>query len=388
MENFKIEFNFCNMFSTLEKFIEQGLLEGKKIVLFGATDPSIAIKEFLENRGYFIHAVVDNGKEKQEILFEGMKVVASGEVFKKFDDNLVVLIASSHVSEMIKELRKFGYQCGKHILALIDYDKIFKQIDSSIPYAEKLTPDEVKLEEFYILQYIRDLCEREGLTYFLCGGTLLGAIRHKGFIPWDDDIDISMPCIDYQKFLLLVEKENIFSIENYKTNRLFRYGYSRICNKKIFRRHYGFPVISDTNLCVDVFPIYSLPDDTNEAEKLILKNREIKKILKNANLFNPSKEFFEARNYLIEMWENMSYKKSKKVIRTCVGNSGYFEEEIVSYKAYEKTLKKKFCGSLFSIPIGYDEILSTLYKDYMKLPPKEKQLTHHNYFFYTNKKHS
>lgn len=77
MENFKMEFNFCDMFATLEKFVGQGLLEGKKIVLFGASDPSIAIKEFLENMGYLVYAVVDNGKEKQEILFEGMKVVAT-----------------------------------------------------------------------------------------------------------------------------------------------------------------------------------------------------------------------------------------------------------------------------------------------------------------------
>lgn len=143
----------------------------------------------------------------------------------------------------------------------------------------------------------------------------------------------------------------------------------------------GFPLIIDTRLCVDVFPLYSLPDNDTHAEKMLRKSRELKNILRNASLYKPSKEFISAAHDLVEMWEKISYKPSKRVMRDCVESPGYYEEEIVSYEAYEKAVDKEFCGEMFSVPVGYDEILRTLYKDYMKLPPEEKRVPQNNYFF-------
>ncbi len=64
-----------------------------------------------------------------------------------------------------------------------------------------LTQRETQLVQLNVLKTFADICDREGLTYFLYYGTLIGAIRHKGFIPWDDDIDVAMPRPDYEKFI-------------------------------------------------------------------------------------------------------------------------------------------------------------------------------------------
>ena len=377
------KFDFGNMFENLQKFIDEGLLESKKIVLFGAADPGIALKEYLDERGYHIYSVIDNGSKKQGMCFEGICVQKPEEVLGQFNPDFVILIASSHIAEMTSALEKMGYIKGEHILGLIDYEKILNQIKNSIQDSKKLTFKEVQLEEFHILQYIKEVCKENNLTYFLSSGTLLGAVRHKGFIPWDDDVDICMPCTDYHKFLQIVEQEGRFGVDNYKSNHfLIRYGYSRIFHKEIYRRHLGFPLIIDTRLCVDVFPLYSIPDDDAHAEKMFIKSRKLKNILRNASLYKPSKEFISAADVLVEMWEEISYKPSKRVMRDCVESPGYYEEEIVSYEAYEKAIEKEFCGEMFSVPVGYDEILRTLYKDYMALPPEEKRIPQNNYFFY------
>ncbi|MCM1235192.1 MAG: LicD family protein [Ruminococcus flavefaciens] len=351
----------------------------------GGANPSIAISEYLADKGYAVYAVIDNGIKKQGMHIGGCQVKKPTDVIKDYCGDFCFLIASAHIADMVKELEDRGYQYGEHIFELIDYDKILEQLKSSVPDEQKLTLREIQLKEFCILQYVKEVCDRNKLTWFLCGGTLLGAIRHKGFIPWDNDVDICMPCTDYHKLLEIVNEEKCFVVDNYQSNKLARYPYSRICSKEFFKRHLGFPIRKDAGLCIDVFPIYSIPDDPLQAEIMFKENKKLKKIVRYANLHEIPKEFEDARKSLVEMWENIGYKKSQKVMRTCVGNAGYFEEEIVSYEAYSKMIEKEFCGELFPVPVGYDEILKVLYKDYMKLPPKEKQIPHNqnNYFFYS-----
>ena len=79
---------------------------------------------------------------------------------------------------------------------LLEFYKVVKMPDY-------LTPNEIKAEELAMLVEFEDLCRREGLRYSLAGGTLLGAVRHKGFIPWDDDIDVSMPRPDFDRLVAL-----------------------------------------------------------------------------------------------------------------------------------------------------------------------------------------
>ena len=81
---------------------------------------------------------------------------------------------------------------------------------------KEIKTDELKKIEFDLLKFVKEFCKENNLTYFLCGGTLLGAVRHKGFIPWDDDIDIFMPIKDYKKFIQLMKNN-----EKYRVKKIY-----------------------------------------------------------------------------------------------------------------------------------------------------------------------
>lgn len=131
-----------------------------------------------------------------------------------------------------------------------------------------LTPDEVKAEELSMLIEFDALCRREGLRYSLAGGTLLGAVRHKGFIPWDDDIDVSMPRPDFDKLVTLAR------FNKRSNDRIFE-PYSNDWTHPIFLKYINRRVAVDahyengeSNLWIDVTPVEGLSDDYDEVEHI------------------------------------------------------------------------------------------------------------------------
>ena len=129
---------------------------------------------------------------------------------------------------------------------------------------KSLTLKEIQKIEFEILKEFAQFCAKHNLKYYLAGGTLLGAIRHKGFIPWDDDIDVCMPRKDYMYFINNFDEWNRkLKVKcNYKSNidapfakivNLDTIIYSKYANNNI-----------DTNICIDIFPVDGLPENLNE----------------------------------------------------------------------------------------------------------------------------
>ena len=192
-----------------------------------------------------------------------------------------------------------------------------------------------------------------------------------------------MPYPDYIKLLEIVDREGRYEILNNFTNNSYRGIFSKIMSKEIKSSYLGLPKPSNWSLCIDIFPIYSIPDDKEEAERVLKKNKESKIILQKAFMYETyGDKFLEIRNNLANMWNDIGFEKTEKVIRTCVGAAGYFEEEIISYKDYESAVDMEFCGELFSVPVGYHNILTELFGDYMKLPPENKRISHHIYIYY------
>lgn len=264
---------------------------------------------------------------------------------------------------------------------------------------------ELKTIQIDILKYIKKICNENGLRYYLCGGTLLGAIRHKGFIPWDDDIDIFMPMNDYKKFIELFNKNKVdnknYVLFNPYYKKDYYYFFSKLADKRTILIENNRPRIDNLGVNIDIFPICGLPNDKEEQIKFVnlLKenykkffrlddvwwnyaNNKVKRIIKTIvrypyYLLNKNKNI---KSEILNMMEKYSFENSDFV-------AFYFtiyniEREITRKEVYSKTIDVKFEDDYFSAAIGYDEYLTNLYGDYMKLPPVEKRVTHHDFKAY------
>ena len=129
----------------------------------------------------------------------------------------------------------------------------------------------LKIEEKKILDYYVNFCEKNNLKYYLAYGTLLGAIRHNGFIPWDDDIDVHMPPQDYQKFINLFKKDNNndYFLQTIDTEKYFHATFTKIRknNSCMVEKEWSYMKIHK-GINIDIFPLYPYPDDPKERKNL------------------------------------------------------------------------------------------------------------------------
>ena len=246
-----------------------------------------------------------------------------------------------------------------------------------------------------IMDTIHNFCEENGLNYYLAEGSLLGAVRHHGFIPWDDDMDICMPRADYEKFISLWGKQRINKCEmlNNVTYKKYYLPFTKIVltenvgfynNKKFFPEKYWGPF-------VDIFPL----DETipTKSSELLMHTNAIRKyrdyLLVKIKYISKGDKFISF--YLKSKFTSFaSLQKKLHTLETeYQGNSyGLVCNFCSSYPPSKETFNKMlfdkkelvdFDGRKFYIPAGYDEILTTIYGQYMTPPPPEKQISRHTY---------
>lgn len=259
----------------------------------------------------------------------------------------------------------------------------------------KLSVEETKKLELDILKDVTSFCEAHNIRYFLAYGTLIGAVRHKGFIPWDDDIDLQMPRPDYEKFMALYNEKKTCAY--YKAQRPLQDGSIHTMLKVIDTRtvkiekgiRYGdesqYPGID-----IDIFPIDGQPDDDKVYEKYYKKKRQIfKEIYELVGTYSWKRKllYLFPRIHAHILGKEKLFEKIRKInapyaYETCqkVGATDSLYNGIknrTEKKNYESHVLLPFEGEMFRAPVGYDEILSSFYGDYMQLPPPDKQVTHH-----------
>ena len=249
--------------------------------------------------------------------------------------------------------------------------------------------EEIKHIEVEILTEIDRLCKKHDLTYFLAYGTLLGAVRHKGFIPWDDDIDIIMPIDDYTKLLNLFDDEcddkyimhSRFSDKNYwlsfaKVRRI----------DTLFNENTILNIKSHKGIFVDIFPMYNMSIDEECIEKkVLLSSRLAGAVMHKAKVNISMGKVSKILSYLPISISKMNRKIDKIFIHEKTGkyiapmdiNAANYRSSIYTDSDIYPIKEIEFEGKMFNAPNSMIDILTRNYGNYMKLPPESEQVSCH-----------
>lgn len=269
-----------------------------------------------------------------------------------------------------------------------------------------MTIREVQMVSLEILKDVHQFCVQNNIKYSLSGGTLLGAIRHNGFIPWDDDIDIQMPYPEYLKFIHSYKSTKgykLFSREiEGSENVMMRMG--RVCDmERTYVNQGRYPWVNvDTGIWIDIIPVYGAPNNRGKMRLHYLKSRVLGKI---SNYWRIKHAPFSEKMKQDSLW-----RKIKHYIKKIIGlfltekSMDRYMEELRKYD-YDKSdyffagpqngmgewqpkenmatfFLHPFEDESFFVMSGYDANLRGLFGDYMTLPPVEKRVPHSFFSYY------
>ena len=262
--------------------------------------------------------------------------------------------------------------------------------------------NDLQKELFEIFKAFVAVCEKHHLRYYLIGGTCLGAIRHKGFIPWDDDIDVGLPREDYEKFITLQDefKGTPYFIQTWKSDPKYLYSFAKLRNSNTtyienFYKYHQF----NHGVWVDVFPLDGFSKTVKPAKKFAPKVLSTWAHVYFCYPFSMRRKFSKRtffKDLLINLffawplwflnighWQNRWVdKKVSKIKFEDAKLVGLFfgthpKQEAMPKEIFDGYTEGEFEGMKVCLPKDYDQYLTILFGDYMKLPPKDKQVGHH-----------
>jgi LPS biosynthesis protein len=255
---------------------------------------------------------------------------------------------------------------------------------------KKIEKEELHRIQIGILDYFAEFCDNHELRYWIDYGTLLGAIRHRGYIPWDDDIDVSMLRKDYERLMDCFNREGMGR-------------YQFLCPEKDREYYYPFGKIVDTEtvlyemgekglkigVYIDVFVVDYAPDDDVKLRKIFRKRDFYGRLRRYQLPLGQAKisakrigvlgiqailKFVPRQYFALKIIHNARKYTHAETKRVCDMTDPYDKIHwVVSRKLFEDFCEVEFEGKKYHAPAKYDKWLKILYGDYMKLPSKEEQ---------------
>ena len=259
---------------------------------------------------------------------------------------------------------------------------------------------ELQNKSLEIALYFKDFCNEHGLLFYMCGGCCIGSLRHKGFIPWDDDVDVFMPRDDYEKLKELWPKYAntekyacVYAGKNRVDGNLF---VTIRDNETTAIKPYQVDMDISHGVALDVLPLDGWPDGKMKRKMQVFwalvyslycaqtvpvnHGKAVSVAGKIALTLVPSKKL------RYKLWKLAERKMTKYPIKKCnyiteLCSGPYYMKKQYPREAFDKAIWVDFENVKMPIPQGYDVYLRTAFGDYMKLPPKEKQKPHHDAIF-------
>lgn len=251
---------------------------------------------------------------------------------------------------------------------------------------KELTFDEQRMLQLDILKEVDACCRENNIRYSLAFGTLIGAIRHKGYIPWDDDLDIMMPYEDMLRLRDCLLHSNSLCFHDVDTDPTYGNAFANICSYRTFRRS---GVGKERGLGIDVYPVVKLPSDMDQEELyfsrlLRLQKRRCRMLRIRSLLFKyfSIKSFPGYSNCMIEYRNHLiSYNNEESKRYYIIAGSG---RETLTYdiNLFSKMTEVEFEGGFYKAIAEFDFSLRKTYGDYMQLPPENDRKPIHGQKYY------
>ncbi len=394
------------LFEKLNELLENGIFEKRKVILFGINSSSYCTKNYLEKKGIQVDAFIDNDRKKCEEMNNAIDYVIKNhldaesyhaiekrlirayqpeELLKDKLEDVVILIASKYYSDMCRQLNAFGYEENLQIFQTVNFYDLNHILDIAEVSKDmhEIEVREIKKIQLQLLRKLKQACEENHLRYYLCGGTLLGAVRHKGYIPWDDDIDVAMPLEDYKNLIRILQKDESYMTLSVYTHADSYYNFfMKMIDNSTLMKSWEYPFLLTSGVSIDIFPLFGLPNKKEDVEYFYHKIRRLNMdfIRSYIESVQEDKETKERRRKLqeeiIAMMEQYDFDQSKNIGYLL---SKYKEKEIMKRSIYQDQLMLEFEKEKFAVASGYKEYLKILFKNYMELPPEKERYNTHNY---------
>lgn len=267
----------------------------------------------------------------------------------------------------------------------------------------EILPEEMKRRLVEMVADIDGICRENGINLYMSGGTLLGAVRHKGFIPWDDDIDMYVSRPDYEKLISIMQNrkgDSKFRLLSHETDKNYLYPFAKYMDTTTLLIEKGGYAGVETGLFVDIFPIDGLGQSVSQAKKQMRKvNPYI--ILNLSLLVKPwRKEVSFIKNLAIAcvrliaktIGADYIHRKMIELVKKVPYDGSAYVGEFIDETGDKRIMLKdemyngytemEFENIKLKAPVNWDKWLTQFYGDYMKLPPEEERVLAHAYKLY------